>query len=387
MTLKILQYKVEIIEPLAELAKEYEKLHPNVKIEIETAGGGIDYSGTLRSKFAAEDYPDIFNCGGYQQLDVWINEIEDLSDQPWVPRLIEGTATSMTKDGKIFGMPLNLEGYGFIYNKDLFEKAGIAEQPKTYEALVEAVEKLKAHDILPFSNGYQEWWVLGYHSFNSVLSNQENPDEFIREIKEGSVRLIDNEIANNWIKLLDLTVVNGQPNPLVVDYNTQVTEFAKGNAAMMQQGNWIQVQIDEIDEDIRLGILPYPVLTGINDKIHVDVPHNWVVYNKSPVKDIAKDFLNWMVSSETGLEYFNDECKFISPFEDVSITSEQLGDLAMVIEDYMEREKVLGWHWTKLPEGSAFEIGYYTQSYIGGSLTKEQLFEKIEKIIRDAWNR
>ena len=34
-------------------------------------------------------------------------------------------------DGKIYGLPLYLEGYQFCYNVKLFEKAGITELPRT----------------------------------------------------------------------------------------------------------------------------------------------------------------------------------------------------------------------------------------------------------------
>ncbi len=104
------------------LADEYEKEHPGVTVEVETVGGGADYLTVLKSKFASGDYPDIFNNYGDNELEVWIDQLEDLSDQPWIDRLVPGTAEAMTKDGKVYGMPFNLEGYGYIYNKDILKR-------------------------------------------------------------------------------------------------------------------------------------------------------------------------------------------------------------------------------------------------------------------------
>ncbi|MCG3057046.1 extracellular solute-binding protein, partial [Escherichia coli] len=73
----------------------------------------------------------------------------------------DNTLDPMTIDGKVYGQPMNLEGYGFTYNKELFKKAGIKEVPQTLDELEAAAKKLKAAGITPFSIGYGEWWVLG----------------------------------------------------------------------------------------------------------------------------------------------------------------------------------------------------------------------------------
>ena len=62
---------------------------PNVKIQIETVGGGADYGAALKAKFNSGDKPDIFNNGGFSDLDQWIENLEDLSDQPWVKDLVK----------------------------------------------------------------------------------------------------------------------------------------------------------------------------------------------------------------------------------------------------------------------------------------------------------
>lgn len=380
--LNIYQSKVEMIEPLENLARIYEETHPNTKIVIETVGGGVDYSSMLQSKFANKTYPDIFNNGGGSELDTWIGELEDLSDQPWVPRVMEYAKSPMTIDGKLYGMPYNVEGYGFIYNKDIFEKNGITELPKTYEALKAICEKLEANGVTSFYNAYQEWWVLGSHNFNMLLAIQDNPKAFILDIENNTFQLKENESAWQWLKVLDLTVRYGQKDPILTDYNTQLIAFANGEAAMIQQGNWIQSQVLSKNPNIRLGILPMPVKAGVNDKIAVDVPNNWVIHNTSPVKELAKDFLNWMVSSEVGQNTLVNEFKFIPVFKDISFNSEQLGDLANEVKSYQDQGKTIGWYWNKVPDGATNEIGAFMQRYISGNDSGEEMFDKIQKILQ-----
>lgn len=383
VTIKMFQFKVEIAEQLTKMIKEYESLHPGVKIEIETVGGGADYGAALKAKFNSNDKPDIFNNGGFTDLDLWIEHLEDLSDQPWVDNLVDVAKEPMTKDGKLYGQALNLEGYGFIYNKDLFTQAGITEKPRTLQELEDAAIKLEAAGITPFVNGYGEWWVLGNHFVNIPFAHQANPDSYIAELNSGSAKITGNEVFDQWTQLFDLTLKYGGKNPLQTDYNTQVTDFATGKAAMTQQGNWTQVAISETSPDINIGFLPMPINNDAEamDKLPVGVPNNWVVHKNSAVKEEAKAFLNWMVSSDVGQRYITEEFKFIPAFKNIDADESVLGQLAADIIDYSKQDKTLSWNWFKFPggEASSNEFGNAMQAYVGGQHTKEQLLEAFQK--------
>ena len=383
VTIKMFQYKVEIAEQLAKLIDEYEALNPNVKIELETVGGGADYGAALRAKFNSNDKPDIFNNGGFTDLDLWIEHLEDLSNEPWVENLVDVAKEPMTKDAKLYGQALNLEGYGYIYNKDLFAQAGITETPKTLAELEAAAIKLQEAGITPFVNGYGEWWVLGNHFVNIPFAQQDNPDEFIAGLNSGSAKITGNEAFLQWVDLFDLTLKYGGSNPLQTDYNTQVTDFATGKAAMTQQGNWTQVAISAANPDINIGFLPMPINNdaGKMDKLPVGVPNNWVVHKNSEVKEEAKAFLNWMVSSETGQRYITEEFKFIPAFKNIPAEESVLGQLASDIIKYSKDDKTISWNWFKFPggEASSNEFGDSMQAYVAGQLSKEQLLEAFQK--------
>ncbi|PZD94298.1 carbohydrate ABC transporter substrate-binding protein [Paenibacillus sambharensis] len=383
--IRMFQFKVEIAEALERLKAEYEKENPNVKIVIETVGGGADYGAALKAKFASGDEPDIFNNGGYQEMETWMEHLEDMSDQPWVADVVDAAKPPMTKDGKIYGMPMNLEGYGFIYNKELFAKAGITETPKTLSELKAAAQKLQDAGITPFANGYQEWWILGIHNFNVAVAQQEDPTAFVNAMNDGTGQIPGNPIFNDWANLLDTTLEYSNKNPLTTDYNTQVTLFASGEAAMMQQGNWTQVQIDGINPDLDLGVLPMPINDDAekNDKLYVGVPNNWVVNKNSAVKEEAKAFLNWMVTSDLGKKYVVDEFKFIPAFKSIEVTNpDTLGDIANDIIAYSKDGKTLTWNWFRYPEGVTQELGSTIQAYIAKKLTREEMLEAFQ----NSWN-
>lgn len=382
VTIKMFQFKVEIADQLNQLVQEYEK-ETGVKIVVETVGGGADYGAALKAKFNSGDRPDIFNNGGNEDLELWLEHLEDLSGEPWVTDLAQGAGDGMTKDGKLYGMPIGLEGYGYIYNKDLFAEAGITELPKTLSELEAAAQKLQDKGITPFVNGYGEWWVLGNHFANVPFSAQPDPDAFIQGLNDGSQQIPGNQVFEDWVKLFDLTLKYGNKNPLQTDYNTQVTDFATGKAAMTQQGNWTQVQISNTNPDINIGFLPMPITddAAASDKLQVGVPNNWVVYKDSPVKEEAKAFLNWMVTSDTGKRYITEEFKFIPSLKSIPVNEEVAGPLASDIMKYVAEDKTLTWNWFKFPGGEATskKFGDAMQAYTAGNIDKDGLLKQMQQ--------
>ncbi|UOY91694.1 ABC transporter substrate-binding protein [Ectobacillus sp. JY-23] len=377
-TLNVFQFKVEIADELEKMAKEYEK-ETGVKVNIKTVGGGADYGAALKSQFASGNEPDIFNNGGFNEAITWKDKLEDLSDQPWAKEVYDEAKVPMTVDGKLYGMPMNLEGYGLIYNKELFEKAGITEAPKTLDELKAAAEKLEKSGTTPFSVGYGEWWILGIHALNVPFAQQDNPDQFIQDLSAGKAKFAGNEKFNQFFDLFDLTIKYGNKNPLTTDYNTQVTQFASGKAAMMQQGNWAQPMIDKITPNMKLGFLPMPISNDKDkmDKLFVGVPNNWVVNKNSKNKEEAKKFLNWMATSKTGQTYMVEKFKFIPAFK--NIEGKNLGPLADDITKYMKENKTLSWNWFKYPDGATNEFGATMQAYVGKQKDKNQMLEDLQK--------
>ncbi|ULO08195.1 extracellular solute-binding protein [Paenibacillus sp. 19GGS1-52] len=378
VTIKMFQFKVEIAEQLNALAEEYEK-ETGVKVEVETHGGGEDYGALLKAEIASGSEPEIFNNGGYTALVPYMDRATDLSGEAWVKDLIPTSKVPATVDGKLYGMPMNVEGYGLIYNKALFEKAGITEEPKTLPQLKEVAAKLKAAGITPFE-ATNEWWSMGIHLVNVGLANQPDPKKFIEDVKAGTETIKGNAVFKQWLDLVDVIFDNAQDNKMTTDYATQVADFASGKAAMMLQGNWTQGDIDKIDPALNLGILPLP----ISDKegtILVGVPNNYVVNSKSEHPEEAKAFLNWLVTSETGKQYLTKEFKFIPAETNIETKAADIGQVAVAVQE--KSAAALGWNWDMFPDGVTQGFGAAMQEYLGGKLSHDQLLEKLDKAVQD----
>ncbi|MEW9701184.1 ABC transporter substrate-binding protein [Paenibacillus sp. SI8] len=377
VSIKVYQLKVEIADALKKMADDYEK-ETGVKVIIETHGGGEDYSALLKAELASGSEPEIYNNLGFSNMTPYMDRAVELTNEPWAKDLLDAAKAPVTFNGKLYGMPENVEGYGLIYNKDLFAKAGITDTPKTLSQLTEATKKLQAAGITPFETT-NEWWSLGIHLVNVALASQPDPAQYIEDLKSGKATIKGNKQFEDWIKLVDLIFNNAQKNKLTTDYATQVADFAAGKAAMLQQGNWVQGDIDKVNAKLNLGVLPLP----IDDKeghVLLGVPNNWIVNSKSKNPEEAKKFLNWMVTSEKGKKYLTQEFKFMPAVKNITATPEQIGQVAAALQT--QAPTALGWHFARFPDGITQGFGAAMQEYQGGKINKDQLFEKLDKSIQ-----
>ncbi|WP_309122540.1 extracellular solute-binding protein [Paenibacillus sp.] len=376
VTLKLLQFKVEITDKVKAMAADYTKAHPNVVIDAQVT---TDYETILKTRFASGDEPDIFATKAFTDIADWSDRLADLSDEPWMGKVAEAAVPGMTVDGKKLGFPFAFEGYGFIYNKDLFAKAGIDNVPTTLSELKEVNEKLKAAGITSYAEGYKEWWVLGQHLFNLPFAYEKDPEDMINRINAGDAKVNDVANMNGFFDVLDMTLNYGKGAESVgVSYDDQVTNFATGKTAMMQQGVWTIDSIMKINPDIDMGMFAIPLTDNADDtRMPVGVPGYYVVNKNSKNADEAKKFLAWL--HENGQKYLVESFKLIPAFTDLE-TTEELGPLASDLSRYVDEKKTVPWAHTLWPTGSNQEFAKPLQAYVAGQLDREGALREVQSI-------
>jgi len=376
VTLKLLQFKVEIAEQVKAMVENYMAENPNVVIDAKVLK---DYDTYLITRFASNEEPDIFATKSYTDIQDWSGELADLSGEPWMDQVSPSAVQGMTVDGKKLGFPMSFEGYGFIYNKDLFAKAGIEKVPETLTELRQANEKLRAAGISSYSEGYKEWWILGQHLFNLPFAYEQDPIASIDRLNRGEIKLADLAKMNGFFDVLDLTLKYGKGTRSIdISYDNQVTDFASGKTAMMQQGVWTVETIRKINPDMRMGLFAIPLSDDpAETKLPVGVPGYYVLNKNSKHLDESKKFLDWL--HRNGQKYLVDSFKFIPAFIDLS-TPEDLGPLAADLSDYVRRNETIPWAHALWPSGSNPEFAKPLQAYAGGEMDRAATLEQLQNI-------
>lgn len=366
--LDVFWFKVNLVEKWDVITDEFTSLNPGVTIETETVGGDQAWLPLLKSKFAAGEGPDIYMVEGAAQADAFAGLMADLSGEPWVARAIPSAVDGMTIDGAVRGMPLNLEGYGYIYNKTIFEEAGVTERPRTLPELRAAAEKIEAAGYTPFSTGYGIWWVSGNHVMNMPFAYQDDPTAFLEAAKAREVQLADDPLFTAVKELTDLTLEYGEDDPLTSNRDSQQLAFLDESAAMFQQGNWREIEIIEANPDMEYGLLPMPLGDDpeANDKLPVGVPFYLIVNEESSdaEKEASKAFLNWLVESDYGKTALVESLGFIPAYPDIE--AGQLGSISDDIAEYSAAGKIVPWVFGQFPDGAPLEMSESFQKYVAG---------------------
>ncbi len=392
VTINISQFKVEINDQLKDAIATYEAQNPNVKIKLETVGGGSDYKATLKSKFNSDI--TIFNIGGPQEVQDWLPKLEPLNDQPWVSQAVDGILEEVTVDGIVYGLPYNIEGYGMIYNKKIFEACGInGEDLDTFEKIEEAfatiqnkIDAGELKDQFPLLEAVVEYaaketWVTGLHSSSPFISL-----EFSNSIDAFESPTVEFKYADAFKKYIDLQADYSpsrgtKSNLNAIDYATQVDGgIAIERVAVIQQGNWVYGGVAGIDPEVaeNLGILPIPVEGVVEDCISIGVPMYWSINKEAneASKEAAKDFLNWLYQSDEGKDIIVNEFLFIPPFKNYGDINPQ-DSLGRAVKAYTDAGKASNWVMYGYPtDWGQSSLGAKIQGYYGGTLTWDEVVEQ-----------
>ncbi len=380
----IFQFKVEIAAQLESAIDRYMELNPGVKINLTTVGGGDDYGASLRAQFASGEEPTIFNIGGPQDVESWMGELENLADQPWVEHASAGTLDGVTIDGKVYGLPFVIEGYGLIYNKAIFEAAGIdgasINDFVSLEAAVKSLDaKIKAGDLKEqfprleavFEFPAKETWVTGLHLSSAILNH-----EFMSPLDAYAAKSVEFLYGDALKALVDLqsnysSSANDKQKLNAVDYATQVDGgIAIERVAIIQQGNWAYGGVAGVDPQVadNLGILPLPVKGGTENSIPIGVPMYWSVNTGSEdaEKAAAKDFLNWLYNSDEGKSIIVDDFLFIPPLTNYAGLSPK-DSLGQAVKSFADAGNTTGWVFMGYPDAWGMEVlGNEIQKYLAG---------------------
>jgi len=379
-TIYIYQMKTEIQDALTAVTEKYKETHPNVEFVLESASDNYDTG--LKTKFQGGEAPDIFSIQGYTNALVWADQLEDLSDQPWTADMISASAENVTLDGKVKAWPFSVEAAGYVYNQGLFEKAGIEGVPTTREALADAVAKLAEAGVMaPITECYMDWYQLGNFMVNLGFAGQDDPVAFISGLNDGSASFVGNAV---WEELADyITFEYGlDTDPQTTDFNTQTSLVGTQDLAITIGGNWSQPTYDAVDPELPVSLMgiPFSADEAKNDRLYL-VGTYWGVNANSPVKEEAKEFLSWLVTSDEGKECLTKDLQVIPAYNSIEADAESIGRLGQAVEQYIADGKVGNVYYTFYPDGFAQAAGEAVQRLGAGQSTAEQFLQELQ----DAW--
>jgi len=342
----LMQNKPEIDAQLKAYAAVWSKAS-KIAVTIKSCGGGAcDLGQQLRADYSAGDMPDIFVIAGLEDYKEWSKLILDQSAEKWVGE----TGVAFKVDGKVYGFPVAVEGWGMAYNADLLKKAGI--DPATlvnlagYKAAFEKLDGMKKDlgiaSVVSMAAAPEMKWVTAHHNFNSLLSNGLPYGDLsvVNELLAGKVDETRLKEYADWVELLfkyaDKAVLT------TGNYDSQVGAFAAGKAVFLHQGNWTDPNIQAAKATFAMAFAPHGSMAKATDGIFVAAPSYYVLNKDSKNVKAAQQFLNDMVFTEAGNDYIVNKAGMIPAFKNIKL--QPAGSLSKSVQAYAAAGKVYSWN-------------------------------------------
>lgn len=356
---KVFQLKVEIKDAVDAYAAAYSAAS-GVPVTVETLGGGGDYGGALKAKAQAGQMPDIFQIEGPGSYELWKDYIADLSDQSWV----KDTDLAFKQNGKVYGFPIAIEGYGLAYNADILKKAGVDPAKlttrKAYEDAFKLIDSKKAElgldsvVSMAASVAGGMWWVAAQHNLACYWGGGLAFDD-TSVIKMALQGKLDEKRFAQYAKYLQLLFKYADKNILQNgSYDDQVSAFARGKAAFLHQGNWVDPNLKQLGVTFKIGYAPHAFLDTEQKGLYLFAPSWWCVNAKSPNAEAAKAFLASIAGTPEGHDYMVNKAGMIPAFKSVKL--QPAGQLSRALMEANARGGNYGVFFGMLPDGAGQNV-------------------------------
>jgi len=138
---------------IEEIAKDFSKAHPNIKVEVEVVPWA-EYVTKFLTAVVGKAAPDTSEGSSYQPLKFAamgeILPVDDIIEEWKVSGRLEDLYTENHKNyfwqDHYWALPVQIDPRALLYRKDLFMKAGLTE-PTNWQELLNAAQKLTKGDM------------------------------------------------------------------------------------------------------------------------------------------------------------------------------------------------------------------------------------------------
>lgn len=215
----------------------------------------------------------------------------------------------VTKDGDILGIPLTVDTLALFYNRDFLNSANIANPPKTWEDLVDAVKKLTTYTEV--GTVVRSGAALGtsdnvLHAFDilSALFLQSGVQPFDRNTGKSGLRASQPPVGvlGSAESALDFYTSFADSTKRIYSWSSffadSLTAFAQEKTAMMLGYPADFSAIIEKNPHLSFDVAPFPQPASAGATTYYARYDFETVSRQSKHKDEAWQFLLWLSESE-----------------------------------------------------------------------------------------
>ena len=324
VTLDFFQYKAEAADWFTAKAREFEKTHPNIKINVNNSS---DATTDLRTRLVKNREPDVITINGdinYGML-AEAGVFHDFTDDEIVDELNPGMVkiakslvqTTDQSKKRLYAIPYAGNASGYIINADVWKQAGEDPEnpPQTWSEFIALLQRLKAKGVTPIEASTADPWTLQapLASLNSTLV----PESEYANLKDGSKKFSDlwSTVSDELVEIYQNYT---QKNPAVT-YQQATQDLAAGKAAILPLGTYAIPQVRLIDKNANLRFAQMPATDNAKEQQLTagdDVMLTMGAHTKHEKE--AREFVDFLMSDENVKDYSKQQSAF-SPYKNTYV--------------------------------------------------------------------
>jgi len=310
------------------MTADFEKDNPGIKVNLEfvpyealhdkiVAAQGSGASGYDVVLFDVI-WPAEFATHGF------LKDVSDRVDSGTSAQVFDGAWTTVTYDNKRWGMPWILDTKYLFYNKDMLQKAGIANPPRTWDELSADAKIIKDKGIVKFPI------VWSWSQAEALICDYTTlVDAYKGSFFDGDKPAFASGGAMDAINYMEQTMKDGLTNPNSKEYLEEDVRkvFSNGDAAFAL--NWtymFAMANDPAQSKIagKVGIVPSPGVQGKSEVSAVNGSMGLGIAANSGHADEAWKYIAYITSQPVQNKYAKLSLPiWKSSYDDPSVTKGQ----------------------------------------------------------------
>lgn len=355
-----------------------------------------EYQSLLKVKLSTSEAPDVFEYNyPTQNADIGAAEYcEDLSNEPWMDRLVNPELIKDPNDGKYYALPKeSSSGYQAVYyNKKVLEDCGIkAPHPATYDEFLTILQtiKEKGNGVIPFYETHADNWTTQIFMTAGIpVALGDKADSTFKDLLSNKIKWTDvpeaQDVLQKYVDLKEKGYVN--EDCLSVGYDTAAEMLGTGKVATYLTIEQCATDIIAKYPDCELGSFVIPF--GDHDVLATGAYVQGLFVPKAGKQvDAAKAFLNiWSMPKYQNL-YYKSKAGFPA-FDDVD--GGNVPECVQgLVDNYIKTEKYTYQLNDQMSQCSTIwtDLWNYYVEAVSGQKSPADVFETFQKQYIDFMNQ
>lgn len=299
--LKFLTHKTDVVDTkFAEYVKEFQKMYPNINITYE---GVTDYANDVTTRLSTGDWGDICMVVTTVDKDELGNYFQSFGNYDTLSESYD-MLNNLRYGDDVYGIPSMANAQGIVYNKKVFEEAGITELPKTPDEFIAALQTIKEKtDAIPLYTNFAADWTM--NAWDAYISGSAtgDPDYMNVGLLKGKNPFSDRGDGTGPYAVYNVlyeAVKQGltEDDPTTTDWEGSKGRMNNGEISTMVLGSWAVSQIqgagDNADD---IGYMPFPITVNGNQYATAgpDYCYGINVNSSNDEKIAAMCYIKWLV--------------------------------------------------------------------------------------------